>query len=210
MRIISGFKDYYDYIAHQSVDNKIVYNRRCEQYIADYPNTGPPTFRLLGRHDPTLAGELQFPEAYYRLDSIHFCGTRHFFLVNNGHVIYNVDEIFELLFARARAEGHPLFEFANRRELIAGYREKPSTLNRTLNAPVVIECLLGTSKRTSYLTNGSLKSLDFVQLYPPEQAFMKIYDFLIPAEIVPDSNPDNMTRYEAKGFDKKVSFRKRR
>ena len=67
--------------------------------------------------------------------------------------------------------------------------------------------MLEFGKREFY-TNIRLASIGFSQVLPPEQVFMQIYNFLIPAEVEPDTNPDNMNRYQAKGFDRKTSFRK--
>lgn len=204
MRIISGFKDYYDYLAHESVDNKIVYNRHCQEFRL--PDQEPVEF--VGNNDLDVSRELVFPANYYDADSLHFCGECHHFMVVNGYVTYDIGEMYDLMVARARQEGRTLYAFRDRQSFESTYREKASTLNQTLHAPVVLQ--FKSDGRLRYVTNISLKSIDFVKLYPPEQAFMKIYDFLIPKEITSDSNPDNMLRYEAKGFDKKISFRKRK
>jgi hypothetical protein len=55
--------------------------------------------------------------------------------------------------------------------------------------------------------NPNLSEIDF-KLIKPERIYQSIYNFI---EYVEPSNlpgsPDDMTRYEAKGFDKKTSFR---
>ncbi len=207
MRIISGFKDYYDYIANQNVDNKIVYNRHCQAYET-VPKNNQQSYQLVGPHDPNVAHTLTFPNKYYDVDSVHVCGTQYSFIAQDGRIVYDPDEMYRLLAAELRKRGEPSFAFENLRWTAERcHRPVTSALNEQLNAPVVLE--RRSDVKAKYLTNISLKSIDFVQVFPPEQAFMLIYNFLTPKEVEPDRDPDNMARYEAKGFDKKVSFRKR-
>lgn len=208
MRIISGFKDYYDYIANQNVDNKIIYNRQCQAYDTVDKN-GRQTYQLSGPHDPNVAHELTFPGKYYDTDRVHFCGIQHPFVAKDGRFVYDPTEIYSLLAAEMRRKRERSFAFSNLRWTFERHhRPLPSSLNTELNAPVVLQYWF--NDRLIYLTNISLKAIDFVQLFAPEQAFMMIYNFLAPKEIEPDRDPDNLARYEAKGFDKKVSFRKRK
>lgn len=210
MRIISGFTDYYDYIANQHVDNRIVYNRHCQEYTPDYDDKRRvPTYRLIGRHDPDVADTLRFPEHYYDVDSVHFCGKRYFFIVNEGRITFEPNEMYALLAAELRRKGKRQYAFDNLREMAKRFYEPvASSLNQELNAPVVLECKLPSG--SAYITNIRLRTMQFVQVFAPEQAFMNLYNFLIPKEIEPDRDPDNMARYEAKGFDKTISFRKRK
>ena len=207
MRIISGFNDYYDYLTNSNVDNKIVYNRHCQAYKATTKN-GRHSYQLIGPHDPDVGGVLSVSDQVSDIDSVHFCGTRYCFVAKDGHFTYRFDEVHALLAAEMRRKRERPFAFENLRwTLDYCYSKTASSLNNDLTAPVVLESRL--KNGNAYLTNISLKSIDFVQLFPPEQAFMAICNFLVPKEVEPDLNPDNMTRYEAKGFDKKVSFRKR-
>jgi hypothetical protein len=214
MQIISDFKDYYDFIAHQNVDKKIVYVRHCVEYkiqhdlhrgyrIGGYQRVG--SHRADMSDLTTITG---FGQGY-----IHVCGTQYYFCWHAGRFLYDLAEIRALIIElnrndsrpRLHRDRNPLVPYANEGQhyFEDDYGPQPSKLNQALNAPVVLDIGNG-----SYYADIRLASINFGQAMPPEQLFMQLYNFLIPKEIEPDMDPDNMNRYAAKGFDRKTSFRK--
>lgn len=205
MRIISGFKDYYDYIAHQNVDNKIVYQRHC----AHYRQTPWPKYTRVGLHKADVIG--LFTDITFA--TIHFCGTRHRLAFDGSAFLYGLSDIHKLILdLRGKDKRLYRYDFGGIRlpfwgTGLAAFKElngpAPTDLNKILNAPIVLEL-----EHNDFYTNIRLASINFPQVVPPEQAFMQIYNFIIPSEAQPGTNPDDMNRYEAKGFDRKTSFRK--
>lgn len=53
-----------------------------------------------------------------------------------------------------------------------------------------------------------LSHIKFDKIVPAEIAYLQIEEFISKKEPEVPSNPDDMNRYEGKGFDKKISFRK--
>ncbi len=212
MRIISGFRDYYDYIANQNIDNKIVYERHCVEYKDGLRLVGPHKADILDLFDRKV------------VCTIHFCGTRYKFIFSEGEFIYDLKIMFDMVKAIKKYEdtrslpgyyslATSFFSWdKNFRNFETHNQPSPTDLNAKLNTPVVLEfpfsANVGHSQYKAYFTNIRLASIGFPAVIAPEQAFMQIYNFLIPAEVQPDINPDNMNRYEAKGFDLKTSFRK--
>ena len=89
MRIISGFKDYYDYIANQNIDNKIVYQRYGEHYTQQ-----PwPHFIRIDPHKADVANLFDGID----FATIHFCGTRHLFAHESGLFLYDLRAVHELV-----------------------------------------------------------------------------------------------------------------
>lgn len=195
MQIISPFKDYYDYVAGPDPDRRIVYARHCQAYREVYqPIPGvadsqrPGGLSLIGPHspDPTpLFGPLSDPEesAVY---VVYFCGLAYPVEVTTDGFHY---------------ESYATWDYF---PLNAGAEPVPSGVNASFGVPVVLAI------NGLYLVNCQLSAIDFAKRVSAEAAFMAIYDFLIPKEVTPDDNPSNLTRFEAKGFDRKVSFRKRK
>jgi hypothetical protein len=213
MQIISGFKDYYDFIAHQHVDKKIVYVRHCAEYNIQrelHKGYRIGGYQLVGPHQADVS-DLGTATGFWQ-GYVHVCGTQYYCCQHQGRFLYDPATIHALLVRLSRENrpdlSHdPDVKASHSEQGRIGFEEdyapRPSQLNQALNTPVALDTGSG-----SYYANIRLASINFGQMLPPEQVFMQIYNFLIPREIEPDANPDNMNRYEAKGFDRKTSFRK--
>jgi hypothetical protein len=204
MRIISDFQDYYDYIGHQHPDNKIVYQRQCQAYA--YVGS-PQEYTLIGPHKTDVVntfGKLEWAK-------IHVCGTAHPLMWQNGQANYDPEAMYDVL-QTIRADNRLVaktygilktdFWGNTKYWFVANNGGTPTNVNQALGAPVVLQVGSGT-----FYTNCRLASINYSRILPPTDVFMHIYNFLAPKEVEPDTNPDNMNRYEAKGFDKKNSFR---
>ncbi len=83
----------------------------------------------------------------------------------------------------------------------------PTDLNKKLNSPVIVLNHPLKVYMDGNIRNAILEDIKFAKVIPPSEAYQSIYNFIPYPEPEMPSSPDDMARYESKGFDKKTSFR---
>lgn len=220
MKIVSRFKDYYDFVAGYDTDPRKVFVRGGE--IAGLYGK-PAEF-------PDLVGEF-VKDAFY-IGEIWFCDQHFPYLkdIEANKFYYQFECIPEEVLQRY----YRLFEESRNINTYRGkYRgiklhfgitEKQkyswqilhdkqfvderykAAINTKFNQPIFF-----TRERDGYMNeivrNGSLMELNFSQVKPPQEAFTELYNWIPYVEPELPSDVHDMQRFEGKGFDKKTSFR---
>lgn len=220
MKIISPFKDYYDYVAHlYGVDDTIVYVRKefGESVIVDTYKE----FNKCGIFNTFYYGygSAYAERAYWSFQWIVVCGRR-WLAMSRGNV-YRL-----LTIEDYRKFGVTIPTWIRKRDNPLAILYPPiedSLVNWSikLNAPVFgVECNAlspvdewhGSIELSKAIPR--LDSLGFSRMLHPNEMYMNIYNFI--SNVLresPDKRPpvevDNRTRITAHGFDLKESFRHR-
>ena len=178
MKIISPYKDYYDYVVGtHGIDDAIVYHRNSEY-----------AKRI-------LCYDKQYPTPF----EICVCNTLYTGLVDNdGNIIWDVASVYD---AEGQINGVFVFKDKWRSEY---FNMSPvfSDLNIKYQCPIVLR-VHGIVYR-----NPILSQYNFGGVLKPKDIYIQIYNWLINAKDVQntDNRPD-VLKIEAAGFDKKTSFR---
>lgn len=231
MRIISNFKDYYDWVVFET-DNRKIYNRTTQEVMFrrdhykslskneiffDIDFHSMPINEYIIYQTHTMSG--------MHLILLHVCNNIYVGFDNSFHKNYNGYDFPAWEFSKIHADDvktlerdkkkHPWYyerSMWNKRRwdgktlglLMDGNKTNPqpmqSKVNKIFNCPIVLQ------KQNRFTINPSLSDLGF-KLVAPERMYQDIYNFIEYKEPIMPNNPNDMARYEAKGFDKKSSFR---
>lgn len=194
MLILSKFKDYYDYLQGiYGIDTKKVLDRTKvnSQYVQDYININPKESLF------------HYPE-----EILYFCGNI-YKLYNRANYDYwwgNEEKIrmYDRYLGWINRDG---FEVVYQDDKIVWIKESseskgdnqidfPYYLLATYNAKVI-----------EYKSIPVLKHIHFDKVMAPDECYRRIEEYISYREPEPNTDPNDMNRYESKGFDKKTSFR---
>lgn len=213
MKIISDFKDYYDYIAGYDTDPRKVYVRRREEF---YPydkvlqeRVGEDNVKLLRRLSntniyltPKKGHVRRFTSDIYKHGALLFCNKLYRYIkeIKNTEIItyhWN-DSVITEEFRRYYVNN----SFFPKISWDGYFDPLEYNINTATNIPI-IHC-----NGREIVINECLKSIDFSKLKSPQEVFTEIYNFIPYVEPeLPMGGPEDMIRWEQKGFDKKTSFR---
>jgi hypothetical protein len=197
MKLISNFKDYYDYLigAKYGIDPLVVYERICSTEGKD------SEWYKSGINRPLF---LDFPDRYESW-IIQFCGVtyyghhyqRQFYYgeAAKDQIPYHVDNT-----TRGICED----EHPNDRVKINKWGfvyDRRIDHNKKEDCPVVL------IQGGSVIKNVKLSDYGFARIVPPEDTFLKITDFLSRAKEIVNNQTDK-EKIISHGFDTKISFRK--
>lgn len=227
MKIISKFKDYYDFVAGYDTDPRKVYIRMPEIVeLLKWERQGNIKRHLL-EVTKEIKGTLTI-NYYLSSGGVWFCDQFFEYIHSRklGQYYYRFEDIPE----RIRS----LYDYRDRRWRKKKYVPKEGLsnhlanvfdrdgrrtrwrkevnywqmeLNTENNAPVIYSVLdeHGNSFR---ITNGSLEDIQFGKIKLPQEAFTELYNWIPYHEPKMPDDPTDLSRFESKGFDKKTSFRK--
>lgn len=198
MKLISNFKDYYDYLigAKYGIDPLVVYERICSTEGKD------SQWHKSGINRPLF---LDLPDRYESW-IIQFCGVtyyghhynKQFYYGESAkeHIPYHVDNTTRGTCKDEHDNNAPQY---NR----WGFRIYSNYIdyNKKENCPIVL--LQG----GSVIKNVKLSDYGFGRIIPPEEAFLKITDYLSREKAIPNNQTDK-EKIVSHGFDTKTSFRK--
>lgn len=207
MKILSRFKDYYDFAAGYDTDPRKVYNR--VPIVVDtnvYYHDDPLRYEILSnfRHGTAKRGK-------YYLGLVLFCNNYYNYLYDTEtRKYYYRDEDIPL---QVRKEYNSLSPYFNpkihhgieRYKIIENHKIDPE-LKKWPGAPVIYSHLKEDGNQ-EVLLNGRLEDIKFGIVKPPQEAYQELYNWIEFKEPETDNEPNNMNRFESKGFDKKTSFR---
>jgi len=213
MKIISNFKDYYDYLQGvYGIDEKVVYERLCKAWLGDW-NIAKSKYENLGWKKQPLyrPNHLEFP---YETDfepsvgvsvakpklekhKLAICGTIYVVWVYCGK--YYIGEAGKKILEDAGIKIEERQYLSGQRETIDG---RKTDENEKENCPVI---LLSDLEQASIL-NIRLTDFGINQVISPHDMYMMISNFITREKPVVDTRT-NVQKIEGKGFDKKTSFR---
>jgi hypothetical protein len=231
MRILSPFKDFYDYVIVET-DNRKFYLRETKEVVySELEHKKSPEKTVLSplTYDQVngmrVKGLHAFEKGYFGV--VAFCGRLRSFLVYGDDLYWHYDDVPEntiktlqkLAKTKWNSWDSPTYDKSwawGRDPLKDMLRYKKidwvmdrhtkehshTNLNKIFNAPVIV--MTGVRNIT---LNPKLSEIGFNKAITPTEAYQDIYNWIPYNEPEVPSSPDDMSRYEAKGFDKKTSFR---
>lgn len=236
MKIISKFKDYYDFVAGVDTDSIIIYPRQFQKIIEaeEYniiQSKQPHEITKFFKCEKKINTKLFFnvhklnssmdynhgfvPRELGEFIFLSFCGKDYnIFKTIKNEYIYTLEEFIE------KVDPKKELRFVKDYGKTWGYYEKhkneffiPSITknNDLLNCPIVIsyEHVIYPTPFHGQYVNQRLMDIQFNKVLNPRECYQHLYNWISehkPEVSIPNS-PDDMARYEAKGFDKKTSFR---
>jgi hypothetical protein len=200
MKIISNFKDFYDYLQGiYGIDPKVVYERICmtqNSYSKDakWLKAGlyRPDCMTIGNHD-----KVEFAP-------IAICGRIYCVYIYNKKFYFGDNyEALEKLKSKIQKDNRSIY-FDNL--YYAKYHLKPTDINEKENCPV---CLLSHSWSGFHASAKNVRLSDFGigQIISPNDMYIMISNFISREKVIIDKRTD-VEKLTSKGFDKKTSFRK--
>lgn len=226
MKIISKFKDYYDFIAGYDTDPRKVFVREMlfpgfsfkhEKYSFSHR-----IFDVL-KHYQELKQKnttLYYPPTIFFLGAVMFCDEIYPYIYNlaTKEYIYDYEKIPLNILEHFKEEIKKHFYIVdketrknNRWKWLYGERDtiekiNKMKLNTSFGAPIVFTRLKD-DLHPEYVINGNLSEISFGQAKSPQDAFTELYNWIPYNEPEMPSSPDDMQRFTGQGFDKKTSFR---
>lgn len=232
MRILSKFSDYYDYVVIQP-DNKKMYIRDTKTvvYSEDEHKKAPErtflspesyhiTYTRLKR-DNTESFEGGF------ISILAYCDKMHYYFQYNNLIYWNYEDIPEEVIKKITPKKGRWWRFDNDNYEKYSWGRSPlrdmlhfkklgwvldrhtkeqlkTELNKRYDTPLV---LIKTPNYLDIVLNPKLSEIGFNKVLTPTETYQDIYNWIPYNEPEVPKSPDDMNRYEAKGFDKKTSFR---
>lgn len=212
MKIISSFKDYYDFIAGYDTDPRKVFIRKMGHYGSGQE---PQLRQVVLNRGPSA------PNLYF-LGEVWFCDQNIPYLKDlvSGLFYYDYDQIpgkliqdadslsKEIRYYRRQEITPPLSMHFGRYKLKYRWRQHkdpPVNVNTKFKCPILFSEYEGFGSRN--VANGKLGDIRFSEFKSPQDAFTELYNWIPYLEPAMPSDPTDMSRFENKGFDKKTSFR---
>jgi len=225
MYIVSKFKDYYDFVVFET-DNRKTYVRQEERFslYSKFKEKKEliDLIRYVSIH--TISLETEEMLCRYFIGTVLFCNEFFPYLydVKNHKYFYSYKSIpakmREVINKLLSKKAHYSLEFfflakedtkdyLQSNFLINKEKEnRKIKFNSLCNVPIVFS-FLKDNLHPEIIINGRLQNIKFGKVKTPSEAYTDIYNFIPFIEPELDSNPDDMNRYESKGFDVKLSFR---
>ena len=232
MRILSPYKDYYDYVVSQP-DNKKVFVRDTKEVVFDEESLKKsPEKKFLS---PLSLNKLSTREtrSYFSIfeggyiSVLAYCDKLCYFLQYNNLIYWNYEDIPEEVIKKITPRKsrwskwddlhyekwywgrNPLDDMVHYKKLgwvLDRKTKEPikTDLNKIFNTPLIY---LNGGNHHNMILNPKLSELGFNKVLSPTETYQDIYNWIPYNEPEVPKSPDDMNRYEAKGFDKKTSFR---
>lgn len=232
MRILSSYKDFYDFVVVEP-DNKKFYLRETKEVVfTELEHKKNPEITILSpiTYEKLNNTKIKFIYPFEKgfISVIAFCDKLRSFLVYDNVIYWYYEDIPEKLikFLEKRNQSKwysfndesyekwswhrdPLKDMLRYKKLdwiIDKHTNKPlnTNLNKIFNAPVLV---VNNANIRNIVLNPKLSEIGFNKTITPSEAYQNIYNWIPYNEPEVPKSPDDMARYEAKGFDKKTSFR---
>jgi len=229
MKIISDFKDYYDYLAHQyGVDEKIVFNRKPIPNNDETKSILKETLGLVREYKYALDNKLfsigNEKSSNYRWLSVngvlYLVYRERLMYANSPYKVFTREQ-YDVFFPK---DIHGFRKKRSYEDLVgnANFVKELTSIHAKLNTPVFWfdhtgfgEMLfIGESNESKYKA-PILSELGFASIYPADKLFQDISYFIGNVmrgspDIKPPVEIENKDKILAHGFDLKQSFRHRK
>jgi hypothetical protein len=213
MKLITNFKDYYDFVQGEyGIDPKAVYERVCMTPNGHKGGMFVPEFL---RPVPFFQNEHE-EEAYHshrkepNLYRLAICGIMYYVAEENGTLFHGPRS-----WANEKEKSKGLFWFP--KKLNTSGHLQPTDVNEKHKCPVILMSRHSKwedhpSYNQADVLNLRLKDFQFAKVIPPKDMFLMLTNFLLKdrpkTEKPVDPKDQNKQRIVAHGFDLKSSFRK--
>ncbi len=180
MKIISKYKDYYDYLSGiWGEDPKIILDRRKHQQYEFFNNEDD------------------------KIGSIFLCGYQIDFVYKKGKFIY-LDELKDYY----KVYRHYFSKDSIQKVHVGNYSyalteiiKDEKQYNIKENCPILLRIY-----SNDFFHYPKLQDLDFIKVMKPEDIYLKLSEYLSPKEVI-NNNQTDIEKLITHGFDKKISFR---
>jgi hypothetical protein len=207
MKIISKFKDYYDFAAGYDPDPRKVFVREKQLLDKDPSYWDEP---LLYNLSWLIKRSSSRRETYY-IGAVLFCDILYQYICNLKTKNYyyrdedlpkDIVDYFDAIYPYKKQQR---LKFNKPLELL----DKPFDYSKAKqeNPYPIIYSHINEKGEEEYVINGPLADVKFGTLKTPQETFQELYNWIEFIEPETDSSPTNMDRFASKGFDKKTSFR---
>ena len=190
MKIISKYKDYYDYLvgAKYGIDNKIVLDRREGFSFSEY--------------------DLKANIDKFDIHKFAICGNIYECLVNKQGKIYWGEKARPFVKEKRSWWGNNELRVEGK---LFHIDPRPTTLNDQLNCPILYMRDSRVCHTDKELIKRSrkfpqLKQTGIASLLPPEEIYIMLYNWMNKTPEIKDNRTD-LEKLQSKGFDKRTSFR---
>jgi len=232
MKIISQFKDFYDFVVTETDNRKVFVRATKDVVFTKEEQKKNPSRTILSPIPREKVSQLDRRDYIAHFDHGHvsvvaFCNKLHTYLQYKNLIYWRYEDIpADVLkdlepYGRSRWETsdedyekyswyhNPLKDIL-RYKKIDWVRDRhtkepyETKLNKAFNAPVLI---VKDGTLDHITLNPRLTDIGFNRILTPTEAYQDIYNWIPYNEPEVPSSPTDLSRYEAKGFDKKTSFR---
>lgn len=221
MRIISNFKDYYDYVQNiYGIDHSITFNRINKKVL--FKTKLPKYFYNTFEEDYTINKKnnqkIYFFDGINKQDIVHIKETIRYLILCDK--IYRIKNIIETDYKNKQtkyvqfqdSEDYVVTKYnLDDHKLLYQFAKEQKCVCAVLYGFEIMETTNGCDEFFKIELNPNLGSLNLIQLMSPEEVYQKIEQYLINQktneEII---SVDNNTKIIQAGFDLKTSFRKRK
>ncbi len=201
MKIISKYKDYYDYLVGiYGIDEKLILDRTDFKITKDYSMDTKITFHICGQVIDGLyrGGAFYFTDQLAQFDIEE--NKKKWYYWNPGG-IKDRNYYIKLDQHIRNASNIPFLKLPT--------KQNPDWLvNDIFNCPILIEDALGDLEHKGHRFSKFpiLKDYNMKNVYTPDQIWQMIYDFLSRTKDIPNNQTDK-EKIISRGFDFKHSFR---
>lgn len=202
MKIISNYKDFYDYIQGKyGQDDKVILNRITE--IGKRDGKGNFTFKKQSFKLP----DTQFDGRVY---TFYFFGEEMIILTEYKGKLYTEEELYNMWIWRDYWSGEMRVIPENKRKKDrkpfkpTEWSKSMIGINKTLNCPIVL--CLGNNSPHTYIKYPNLSLFKMGSYLDPESIYLNLYNWLT-QEPDPPKEITNKEKILSHGFDLKHSFR---
>lgn len=233
MKILSKFKDYYDFVAGYDADPRKVFIREnliISKFTEKEKNKESQLYSEIYNHEIKMNSVKEF-----FLGEVWFCDQSYPYLfdLNENKIYFNYSEIPEKrveLYNKikniedkwSRVLNKPLnvifgikldsvkkrkwYDFHSKYEVNEVELRKKWKLNTKYQSPVIFS-RVREGLFPEIVIGGSLQDIKFNQIKSPQDAYTEIYNWIPYHEPIMPDDPNDLIRFEQKGFDKHSSFR---
>jgi hypothetical protein len=225
MNILSKHKDYYDFVAGYDTDPVITYVRPFKKIVSksyyerlkfqndlasmnsSYPIDNIESFVFYLGFDDIR----EIPGDFGKFISLAFCNTLYnIFVTSQGEYIYTIEDFIAKVDPKEKLTFTQQYGKLSYNTKFEPFTLTQTDINKKLGTPVVADFVSTKDNLLSGIyINPKLSDLHFAKVKPATTCYQEIYNWLSDQkpDILMPSSPDDMSRYESKGFDKKHSFR---
>jgi hypothetical protein len=197
MKIISKYKDYYDYLQGiYGIDEKIIYRR-----VINNPTNLPEektSYKPYFLFDPYSNANKIIPYTFA------ICGKMYTVVWCAGKIVTSIDELSTRIDELGLANNVVKSTYMKGSE----YFGASTKINDETNCPIVLlnTDYWGRVNSSQNILNPKLSDFEFNRVLPPEELYLAISQFLSREPEIMDTRTNEM-KIESYGFDKKTSFR---
>lgn len=227
MKIISKFKDYYDFVVFETDNRKIFLRDAKELSLLFFSDDEEKYFDKLINLIRYMSFNLTTrPNKGYFIGCVCLCNDVFHYVYDKtkNKYYYNFHDIpidtikkvnkllvdtyttnvvsLDAIFCASEYYPNKFMHEIYKRDIS---ESQINSINSTYNVPIAFSIYKKYDLR--FVINGRLEDIRFSQVKKPQEAYTDIYNFIKFDEPIINEPVNDINRFESKGFDKKSSFR---